>query len=1047
MKNLTPINKNDAEAAKLKLQGFYKDKLIPAEKKTYLTKLEQSTGPYMGIECINQEDQAHYLLDVSSQIATLGLGFNSSVLMGTAQFLESWTNDPNTEDFRAMVKSYERFFARKLYWENVHLSFCHSGAEANETALGHCFAEAPEKAKKVLCFEGSFHGRMLISLFASWNKSKRGPFECPQYEAAYCPFPEIKKVNQEEGLNPTPPKDWERVWDQSSRRDFAIPSRWSEVSDPVLQLEINSLEKVREQLLEGEIFAIIVEPMQCEGGDRYTTGRFLSALLLMARCFDVPVIFDEVQTGFHLGREFFWHKALKLRGLPLEKNGHYSGHHEELTPDFVTCAKKAQIGIVISPVKYTYNKLHEGEFQVSSMIRGLLHALALDQLHHHIIKFEGEILKRLEIFSKKYAHLIDHPRVFGLAFAFDLKDPKKMEEVINQRFHHGLLYYPAGSDTLRFRANTAFRIDDLEYIFEHVGQILETVYEGKEHPYPTEFPKKKELTDDLIEFQLKFLELKHQLLRSKSTRSPSKAQIENELYQHFLKRDNLELCRIHEENFNQFSTQISELQNRNYEPARRTDISTFERTAKADNGLCLGVQKEGLLVGIIFAAPLHINPLDRGIRLDPHFGNEKVLYVVDTTIDKTYQGKGLGRKLKYAATLLAFLQGNERIQGRNRDKLAGGMLNINLSLGSYEQNYIPDDYKDFEKYRDVIYYTNPLTWRAPKLNLSNAIRSPLSHDLIDENFIKKYFSPLTNKICLSNFVSENYLINLKKAFELLPSTLRHGYSSSGQSEAVDKIAKSLWAKRDPKIVDYSFLSFEDHYFGRGSFLARSLSQSSNHHRPYFPVKKLPCPSQSNEEQVLKMVKKELENNHFLGIWIEPLRQIDLIPTSLSFLKELKKLAGQYQTPLIYNETASGSFRFDLQNFFAANIPEIEPDAGLVYMGGQSALVFMKEDYFVETPLMMISTWDGDEYSLASYVEASSHLKQSHSDFLKTVDAFHQKLNDVFGRHANCSFSLHHHVGSFKGAIPSAIKGPFEKRRDTYRVLPRYLDMKHYLEKI
>lgn len=60
----------------------------------------------------------------------------------------------------------------------------------------------------------------------------------------------------------------------------------------------------------------IIEPMQSEGGDRYATARFFKALRLLAtRHHGVPLIFDEVQTGFGLGGTLFLARALRARGL------------------------------------------------------------------------------------------------------------------------------------------------------------------------------------------------------------------------------------------------------------------------------------------------------------------------------------------------------------------------------------------------------------------------------------------------------------------------------------------------------------------------------------------------------------------------------------------------------------------------------------------------------------------------------------------------------------------------------------------------------------
>ena len=85
------ISSKDQEHSNQKLTEFYKDNLIPAEKKTYLTDLKAGQGPYLGIE--GHDNKPKFIMDAASQIATLGLGFSPSVFFGTAHLLESWTND------------------------------------------------------------------------------------------------------------------------------------------------------------------------------------------------------------------------------------------------------------------------------------------------------------------------------------------------------------------------------------------------------------------------------------------------------------------------------------------------------------------------------------------------------------------------------------------------------------------------------------------------------------------------------------------------------------------------------------------------------------------------------------------------------------------------------------------------------------------------------------------------------------------------------------------------------------------------------------------
>ena len=450
--------KDDQVFAKEKLNFFYKDDLIPAEKKTFLTDLKNSFGPYLGVKAASGE--THGLMDASSQIATFGLGFNPLPFFGTAHHIESWLNRPDTENFKHIKNSFTDFLKRKIKWEDLYLTFCNSGAEANEIALGYCYKKRVNHfANKVLAFEGSFHGRMQVTLSATWNPSKREPFEWKDYLALYSPFP---AMNNDEIIRPKI-KNWSEIWMESSSDNLLLPKKWEFIGkkrdESLLELEVSCLLNVRNHLIKGDVFAVIIEPMQCEGGDRFGSDRFFQALLLMSKAFRVPVIIDEVQTGFNLGRDFFWHKSFNL----------------DLEPDYVTLAKKAQIGMVLSHESYQYKI----DFSIASAIRGYIHGVAIDQSQEKILELEKVTRKKLGAFCKRFSKYVENPRVFGLAFALDIFEKDHLDKLIAIRFNHSLLYYPAGDRTLRFRLNLGFKDADLDYLFLNLENVIREVFEGK----------------------------------------------------------------------------------------------------------------------------------------------------------------------------------------------------------------------------------------------------------------------------------------------------------------------------------------------------------------------------------------------------------------------------------------------------------------------------------------------------------------------------------------------------------------------------------------
>lgn len=1019
------INAEDANHGSDILKHYYANKMIPAEKKTYMTKLRDSMGPYMGIEA--SDGSTHYLLDAASQIATLGHGFNPSVFFGTTEFLETWMNDATTKEFKETRLAFQNFLNRKLNWKKTSITLVHSGAEANETALGYCYQSRVNKeANKVLAFEGSFHGRMMITLAATWNKSKREPFEWKNYLAEYVKYPELQDSN----INVPIPKGWREAWNESSLKQFTIPNEW--LNDPMIKKEVESLLSIRAQLITKKIFAILIEPMQCEGGDCYSSDRFHTALLLMAKTFKVPVIHDEVQTGFHLGKEFFWHRQFNLRGL--------SG--EQLNPDYVICAKKAQIGIVLSH-KDTKNIFRGEEFSVVSALRGYAHAISLDQCQSRIIEMENLVITRLNSLLKKHPQYISRPRTNGLAFAFDISDPSLLNKFVDLRFKHGLLYYPAGSQTLRFRLNTAFGEKDLDFLFDRLDYICRELFHNEIHPVPTHVETDWSEANDSYEWHDLLISTKLEKLRGQKINSKS---VFDKIEKLITQKSDVLLIEISAENFLNYRQDIINLEKKVYEPARQTDIEKFEHTVLNKNSLCLGIlnKSDNQLVGIAFAGPLKLYPLERGVRMDPNYGEENSLYMLDVTVDTSLQGSGLGRSLKYALSAMALTKGIKRIQGRNRDRLAGAMININLSLGAIEQNYFREDYPDFESYRDVFYYTTKADWTKPVTHLSRAVTIPLSVQSLNKEYFNLQMPFAVNKVCLSNFVSEVFLKGIKEVIAELPPHLRHAYTCSGQSECVDKVAKTIWVKSAPEIKEKhitKMMTFKNHFFGNGSALARSLSLESD---PYFEVTKLPNPDENTYHDILKKVETEFSSGNYLAVWIEPVLQKTMEKMPYEFLRGLRDLATKYKVALVYNETASQFYRFSHKNFFASSFADISPDAGLVYFSGQSGMAYASDAYYLEQPLMMISTWDGDEFSFNTYHHAFKHVIAHKEEYKETTKQFHQKLVDSLSRFEIDVMKIDSGFGYFKGNIPSSMSKMFVHNGEHYIVCPSYDSMKEYL---
>ena len=155
--------------------------------------------------------------------------------------------------------------------------FCNSGAEANEAAIKlvrlHC---TPRKRYKIISFEGSFHGRTLGALTATAQPKYHEGLGPLMAGFVYAPFGDLDAVSR---------------------------------------------------LIDNETAAILIEPIQGEGGVRIPPDGYLQGLRKLADEHELLLVFDEVQTGCGRTGDWFAYQGIGV------------------TPDIMTLAKAVCGGI------------------------------------------------------------------------------------------------------------------------------------------------------------------------------------------------------------------------------------------------------------------------------------------------------------------------------------------------------------------------------------------------------------------------------------------------------------------------------------------------------------------------------------------------------------------------------------------------------------------------------------------------------------------------------------------------------------------------------
>jgi 4-aminobutyrate aminotransferase-like enzyme len=311
----------------------------------------------------------------------------------------------------------------------------------------------------IISFEGAFHGRTLGALAVTHRKKARLGF--PTFDWPQVPFPTddptspARTLLREEtslrqvwemlvsGRLPKADKNRDQFLAELQRIDefLARGTSSSRSPDEAAAFVVDERKRLSADVCRRarRVAAVLVEPVQGEGGVRVTTARFFRRLRLLTRIYDVPLVFDEVQTGWGATGAMWAHELFEL----------------PLPPDVVTWAKKAQNGVLfISDELATFfreekkfNTTWEGDS--TGMVRLLAMIEKGDVLEH--VKRTGALARAgLDQLARDFPELVNGVRGLGVMLAFDVARQDWRDVLRDRAFRRGLILLPAGDRALRF---------------------------------------------------------------------------------------------------------------------------------------------------------------------------------------------------------------------------------------------------------------------------------------------------------------------------------------------------------------------------------------------------------------------------------------------------------------------------------------------------------------------------------------------------------------------------------------------------------------------
>jgi L-lysine 6-transaminase len=385
------------------------------------------------------------VLDFFSQFATCPIGY-AHPKTRTPEFLEELgraavTKPANSDIYTVEMAEFVEAFAALAVPEthNRHMFFVEGGSLAVENQLKAAFdwkvrrnfrkGCRREVGTKILHFEQAFHGRSGYTLSLTNTSDPRKTMYYPKF-------------------------DWPRV--VNPKLTFPLTP---ESLEKTVRLEALAVSQIHRALLESrdDIAALIIEPIQGEGGDNHFRPEFLQKLRTLCDENDMLFLVDEVQTGVGLTGNMWGFQTMGV------------------VPDMFAFGKKTQVCGFASNDRVLDEP--ENVFTVSSRINSTWGGNLVDMVrcrkYLEIIHEENlvenarvtgaHLLAKLAELAGEYPGRMTNVRGRGLFIAFDLPDGRTRGEVLSTWLQkHNVMALASGERAIRLRPPLTLTRDEAD---------------------------------------------------------------------------------------------------------------------------------------------------------------------------------------------------------------------------------------------------------------------------------------------------------------------------------------------------------------------------------------------------------------------------------------------------------------------------------------------------------------------------------------------------------------------------------------------------------
>lgn len=380
------------------------------------------------------------LLDAFSFIASNPIGHNHPKLSDPEferKLLRAAKVNPSNSDIltEEYVEFLETFFniAVPSYFRDSF--FIAGGCLAVENAIKTAFDWKYRKLKeknininpndlKIVHFKNSFHGRSGYTMTMTNTADPRKHQFFPKFA------------------------NWPRLCAPTIHQKYT-PQQQAERDE---RFYLNALDIIDRQGY--ECAAILIEPIQGEGGDNHFTKQFHESLRKLADEKEMLLIYDEVQSGVGLTGKMWAHQLYDVQ------------------PDIISFGKKMQVCGILSGarVREVKNNVFEEKSRINSTWGGNLVDFVRSQKYLEIIREEALVENARVVGDYLLTKLknigVTNARGAGLMCAFDMADGQERDDLVKRCLDNGLFLLGCGTKSVRVRPSLTFSTQECDLMLD-----------------------------------------------------------------------------------------------------------------------------------------------------------------------------------------------------------------------------------------------------------------------------------------------------------------------------------------------------------------------------------------------------------------------------------------------------------------------------------------------------------------------------------------------------------------------------------------------------